>query len=103
MPTLPSMPRAEDVIIVLRAKVAILLGAIIVLAALGFITFEIVKPPTHWQHVSIYFGILVFGGALVMPDTSLRFMKSAKDLLVAILPFTKKQPATDETPAPPSA
>lgn len=90
MATIPSMPKAEDVVKVLRLKVSIGLGVVITLVMLGFMGLEMRSEHTHWQHLVLIFLVMMVGVGMIVPEFSLKFLGGAGEFLGKVLPFTKK-------------
>lgn len=101
MATLPSMPKAEDVVKILRLKVSIGLGAVIVCVMLGFMGIELMGEHTHWQHLVLIFTVMVLGVGMIVPDFSLKFLSGATSFIGSILSFGRKPRKSVEVPAIP--
>lgn len=98
--SIPSLPKVEEVVRVLRLKVSIYLGVVIVLACLGFMGVELISAHTHWQHLLLIFTVMVLGTGMIVPDFSLKFLTGAKDFLATILTLGKRNRKSEEPPQP---
>lgn len=96
MPTLPSMPKAEELVAILRQKVAIFLGVVVVCASLVMLGLEIWDGHAHWSHLLLIFVVMVLGVGLIVPDFSLRFLSAAGGFLGRMIPSRKVARGEDD-------